>query len=289
MNIEKILEYQALDQVIYKAEVEYANSDENKKYNFLRNRARACSDQLIKLDHETADIFKELDRKEAALADFNSEIKARPAAPKNLEQAGKSDDALKKLEEGLASLERECNRLFKRLEEIARESQQYYSQFVKLRGETLSCICDDGSVIETRLNSFLAGEDGKEGIRGRLVSKQGQLIARSLAAGFASGLSEAFDVNAVPTISTSSDGTVQYERVYSSEAMQGAAVKGFSSAMENISEFYLDMAREIFPVLEINAGRQVDVIVINGTELQIKAHSSADAAPIEKAEAGARK
>ena len=163
------------------------------------------------------------------------------------------------------------------------------SERVKLRGETLSCICDDGSVIETRLNSFLAGEDGKEGIRGRLVSKQGQLIARSLAAGFASGLSEAFDVNAVPTISTSSDGTVQYERVYSSEAMQGAAVKGFSSAMENISEFYLDMAREIFPVLEINAGRQVDVIVINGTELQIKAHSSADAAPIEKAEAGARK
>ena len=135
MNIEKILEYQALDQVIYKAEVEYANSDENKKYNVLRNRASACSDQLIKLDHDTADIFKELDRKEAALADFNSEIKARPAAPKNLEQAGKSDDALKKLEEGLASLEKECNRLFKRLEEIARESQQYYSQFVKLRGE----------------------------------------------------------------------------------------------------------------------------------------------------------
>ena len=43
------------------------------------------------------------------------------------------------------------------------------SERVKLRGETLSCICDDGSVIETRLNSFLAGEDGKEGIRGRLA------------------------------------------------------------------------------------------------------------------------
>lgn len=163
------------------------------------------------------------------------------------------------------------------------------SERVKLRGETLSCIRDDGSVIETKLNSFLAGEDGKEGIRGRLVSKQGQLIARSLVAGFASGLSEAFDVNAVPTISTSSDGTVQYERVYSSEAMQGAAVKGFSNAMENISEFYLDMAREIFPVLEVNAGRQVDVIVINGTQLKVKAESSAVAAPNETASAGARK
>lgn len=158
------------------------------------------------------------------------------------------------------------------------------SERVKLRGETLSCIRDDGSVIESKLNSFLTGEDGKEGIRGRLVSKQGQLIARSLVAGFASGLSEAFDVNAVPTISTSSDGTVQYERVYSSEAMQGAAVKGFSNAMEDISEFYLDMAREIFPVLEINAGRKVDVIVINGTQLKIKAEGGAvDTTPTQGA------
>ena len=158
------------------------------------------------------------------------------------------------------------------------------SERVKLRGETLSCIRDDGSVIESKLNSFLTGEDGKEGIRGRLVSKQGQLIARSLVAGFASGLSEAFDVNGVPTISTSSDGTLQYERDYSSEAMQGAAVKGFSNAMEDISEFYLDMAREIFPVLEINAGRQVDVIVINGTQLKIKAEGGAvDTTPTQGA------
>ncbi len=136
MNIEKILEYQALDQVIYKAEVEYANSDENKKYNALRARAKACSEQLIKLDHETGDIFKELERKEGAFADFGAEIKSRPVStPKNLDQAAKSDDALIKLEENLAVLEKDSNRLFRRLDEISRESQQYFSQFMKLRGE----------------------------------------------------------------------------------------------------------------------------------------------------------
>ena len=145
------------------------------------------------------------------------------------------------------------------------------SERVKLRGETLSCIRDDGSVIESKLNSYVAGEDGKEGVKGRLVSKQGQIIARSLVAGFASGLSDAFDVNAVPTISTSSDGTVEYQQVYSSDALQGAAVKGFSNAMERISEFYLDMAKDIFPVVEVNAGRQVDVVVTTGTELAISA------------------
>lgn len=148
------------------------------------------------------------------------------------------------------------------------------SERVKLRGETLSCIRDDGSVIESKLNSYVAGEDGKEGVKGRLVSKQGQIIARSLVAGFASGLSDAFDVNAVPTISTSSDGTVEYQQVYSSDALQGAAVKGFSNAMERISEFYLDMAKDIFPVVEVNAGRQVDVVVTTGTELAISAEGA---------------
>ena len=44
------------------------------------------------------------------------------------------------------------------------------------------------------------------------------------------------------------------------------------------------MAREIFPVLEINAGRQVDVIVINGTQLKIKAEGGAvDTTPTQGA------
>ena len=148
------------------------------------------------------------------------------------------------------------------------------SERVKLRGEMLSCIRTDGSVIETKLDSYVAGEDGKEGVKGRLVSKQGQIIARSLVAGFASGLSDAFDVNQVPTITTSSDGTVQYEKVYSSDALQGAAVKGFSNSLERISQFYLDMAKDIFPVVEINAGRQVDVVVISGTQLKVTAEGA---------------
>lgn len=145
------------------------------------------------------------------------------------------------------------------------------SERVKLRGEMLSCVRDDGSVIEAKLNSFVTGEDGKEGVKGRLVSKQGQIIARSLVSGFAAGLSEVFDVNAVPTVTTSSDGKVEYQKVYSSNAIQGAAVKGFSNAMERISDFYLEMAKDIFPVVEINAGRQVDVVVISGTRLKVSA------------------
>lgn len=145
------------------------------------------------------------------------------------------------------------------------------SERAKLRGETLSCVRKDGSVIETQLNSYVTGEDGKEGIKGRLVSKQGQMIARSLVAGFAGGMSDAFDVDPVPVLATSTNGETQYQDALSTNAMRGAAVKGFSNSLDRIAQFYLDMAEDIFPVIEINAGRQVDVVVISGTKLKITA------------------
>ena len=146
------------------------------------------------------------------------------------------------------------------------------SERVFLRGETLSCIRNDGGVIETPLNSYAVGEDGKAGVRGRLVSREGQLLAKTLMAGFLSGMSNAFDVNPIPVISTENIGsTAKYQSNYSTDAFQGAAAKGASKALEKVADYYLNMADMIFPVIELDAGRQVDVIVSKGINLKLKA------------------
>lgn len=139
-----------------------------------------------------------------------------------------------------------------------------------MRGETISCIREDGGVIEARLNSYVVGEDGKAGMRGRLVSKQGQIIAKSLMAGFLGGVANAFDVNPVPVLSTSPSGTTEYQKTMSSDMLQGAAMKGASSALDRVAKFYIDMAESMFPVVEIDAGRQVDIIVTGGVSLKIR-------------------
>lgn len=141
------------------------------------------------------------------------------------------------------------------------------SERALLRGETLSCIKDDGSIIQTKLPSYAAGEDGKAGLRGRLVSKTGSILAKTLLAGFASGVSEAFDVSMTPTINTSSDGTVSYEQVYAPEAFQGAAISGVSNALDRLADYYMSMAEEMFPIIEIDGGRELTVIVSNGASL----------------------
>ncbi|GAA4649325.1 TraB/VirB10 family protein [Kistimonas scapharcae] len=141
------------------------------------------------------------------------------------------------------------------------------SERAYLRGETMSCVKEDGEVMEAKVDSYATGEDGKAGLRGRLVSKQGQLLARSMMAGFAQGVSEAFDVNPVPVISTNTDGSQNYNKVMSSEAMQGAGVKGLSNSMERLADFYMELADQMHPVIEIGAGRRVEIIVTRGTTL----------------------
>jgi len=145
------------------------------------------------------------------------------------------------------------------------------SERAYLRGETLSCVKDNGDVIETPFDAYAVGEDGKAGVRGRLVSKQGQIIAKSLMAGFLSGAAEAFDVDAVPTLNLENTGRTQYQQTdFTGTLAQGAAAKGASNALDRIAQFYIQMAEGIFPVIEIDAGRQVEIIVTKGSSLRVR-------------------
>jgi conjugal transfer pilus assembly protein TraB len=146
------------------------------------------------------------------------------------------------------------------------------SERAMFRGTGISCVRADGGVLESAISGYAVGEDGKAGMRGRLVSKQGQLVARAMLAGFAQAAGEAFDVDTVPVIATGSNLSSRpiVRDAFSSETAQGAFVKGTGKALEQVAEFYLDMAEEIFPVIEIDAGRKVDFILTKGVSLQLK-------------------
>lgn len=144
------------------------------------------------------------------------------------------------------------------------------SERAKFRGETLSCVRHDGGVIQTKISSYVAGEDGKEGIKGRLVSKQGQMIARTLVAGFLSGLSKAFDYSPVEVLSTTASGSVQYQSNFSTDAVKGGLATGASNAAEKVADFYSKLADSMVPVVEITPGRQVDIVVVSGARIDPK-------------------
>lgn len=153
------------------------------------------------------------------------------------------------------------------------------SERAYLRAETLSCVRNDGGVIEVGMNAYSVGEDGKTGVRGRVVSKNGQLIARSLMAGFMSGVSEILKPQKVATTNLVSNASGETPSVFSTinanQALEQGVLGGVNSALTSIANYYLEMAKNMFPVIEIDAGRKVDFVAIRGARLSVQSGTKA--------------
>lgn len=150
------------------------------------------------------------------------------------------------------------------------------SERAYLRGERLSCIREDGKAIESKIDMYAVGEDGKAGVRGRLVSKTGALLSRALMAGFMQGFSQVFTKQPVAVIATGQPGqTAPFQNMLSKNAMESAGLQGAGSALERLSKYYIDMAKDIFPVIEIDAGRAIDFVMISGKKLALQTRKSA--------------
>lgn len=140
-----------------------------------------------------------------------------------------------------------------------------------MRSENLSCVRHDGQVIESKLEAYIVGSDGKVGIPGRLVSKQGQMIAQSLIAGTLGGIGQSLGRSRVPSLNINPGaGQDIYQEDSVSSIAQGGLAGGLATSTNMIAKFYLDMAKETFPVVEVPAGEVVTVIVTRGSNLPLK-------------------
>lgn len=146
------------------------------------------------------------------------------------------------------------------------------SERAYLRTNTLHCINDNNDNIVVDFNGFIAGEDGKNGLRGRIVTKQGALIGRTIIAGVLQGIGDAFGSNGQVNII----GAEGVTKTNDNDSLSNAALAnkalgtGISKASEKLADFYLKMADQISPVIEISAGREVDVIVTKSVNINLE-------------------
>lgn len=133
-----------------------------------------------------------------------------------------------------------------------------------IRLQNLSCVGTDGRAIDMPVRGYVAGEDGKTGVRGQVVTKQGQILANALLAGVLGGLgrgiSESFKVTNDTAFgtTTSVSGGNQYK---------AGVADGVGNAADRLAQYYIKLADKVFPVIEVNAGRTVDVVLTQGIEI----------------------
>jgi conjugal transfer pilus assembly protein TraB len=137
-----------------------------------------------------------------------------------------------------------------------------------MRLVSLSCLTREGqAVIDQKVKGFLVDQDGKIGLKGTVVSRMGSAIARSMVAGFFGGLGEY--VAAQNTItSTSPLGTTQ--TVDAGDALQYGAGSGLASAFKDTQKFYLDLAKQALPLIEVGATKDVTLVIEEGTTLELR-------------------
>jgi len=166
--------------------------------------------------------------------------------------------------EDLAFLPNDIKYDIKKCRVIAFAHGDISSERAMARTETLSCIDKNDVVHEHEVKGYIYDESGMAGIRGTLVSKQGQLIANSILAGVGAGVGSAFNQQA-STISNSALGsmtTLDPNKI----GMAGLG-QGVNSGLGRLADYFIKLAEQLHPVIEVSAGRAVDIVFTHGFKI----------------------
>jgi len=147
------------------------------------------------------------------------------------------------------------------------------SERAYLRTESLSCVRRDGATLEVKIQGSVYGEDGKVGMRGRLVTKQGQMLANALLAGVVSGIGQGLATSNTE-YSTSALGTVANSA--GSDAYRAGMGTGVGRALDRLAQYYIKLAENTFPVIEVDAGREIDVVITKGVRIDVSMAAGVD-------------
>ena len=131
----------------------------------------------------------------------------------------------------------------------------------------LSCIDRKGqAVIDQPIIGYVVDADGKAGLRGRVVTKMGAIIVRSMIAGMFGGFGEALSSTGQTQSLNALGATTTVDP--QSVAIVGLG-KGISGAFKEIEKFYMSLAAQTLPVIEIGAARPITLVITKGATLNI--------------------
>ena len=147
-----------------------------------------------------------------------------------------------------------------------------------LRTDTMSCISPNGQTTEVALKGTVFGEDGKPGMRGRLVSKNGEVIAQMMKVAALQTLGNMlvsaaahYDFkNGHEKVNNGTSVSVGGNNESMADAIAKDAAAGLNSTFDRVAGIYEQYAQQTFPVIEVNPGRKGEIVLTEGIEIDYK-------------------
>lgn len=131
-----------------------------------------------------------------------------------------------------------------------------------VRTQSISCILKNGKHVDMEFQGHVSFQ-GKGGIRGKPVMRNGMIVGYAGAAGLLSGFGEGIKSAATPSVGLGATADVGAGDVFKQGIGGGA-----SKAADTLSQYWIKRAEQYHAVIDIGAGNQVTVVFQKGFRLE---------------------
>nr|WP_249432191.1 F-type conjugal transfer pilus assembly protein TraB [Enterobacter roggenkampii] len=131
-----------------------------------------------------------------------------------------------------------------------------------VRTQSISCILKNGKHVDMEFQGHVSFQ-GKGGIRGKPVMRNGMIVGYAGASGLLSGFGEGIKSAATPSVGLGATASVGAGDVFKQGFGGGA-----SKAADTLSQYWIKRAEQYHPVIDIGAGNQVTVVFQKGFRLE---------------------
>ncbi|MEN4892369.1 F-type conjugal transfer pilus assembly protein TraB [Erwinia billingiae] len=135
------------------------------------------------------------------------------------------------------------------------------SERAEVRTRSISCIFGD-DVVDMKVAGHVSFM-GKNGIKGRVVMRNGKILGWAWGAGFLDGIGQGIEKAATPTVGIGATASMG-----ASDVLGAGIGGGTSKAAQTLSDYYIKRAEQYHEIIPIGAGNEVTVVFQDGFQLQ---------------------
>ncbi|MDZ0793116.1 TrbI/VirB10 family protein [Klebsiella quasipneumoniae] len=142
------------------------------------------------------------------------------------------------------------------------------SERVYIRTTSLSCVNSKGKSFDIKLEAYAVSEiDGKAGIKGTLISRNGNAIMGSALAGGLSALAQGLSPSKVSQLNIDPNSQAQFQGP-NIGALGAVSASGMvSGGLNKLTDWYTHIIDQQWPVVELSPGINATFVVLNGASI----------------------
>lgn len=140
------------------------------------------------------------------------------------------------------------------------------SEKAYLDGVLLTCAIDKHTAVEVPVKAYVTSH-AKSGIRGEVVSREGDMVLKSFLSGLASGFGNGVQQMSQPGFSMSGSG-FSSSTPKAQDILRSGIGSGASNSGDALSQYFIKRAEQYQPVISIDEGIEVYVVFQEGFSLK---------------------